>query len=595
MSDYKFMVYCLKIPRKNWYAVKFIYNKELVDNIKAIEKDNRKWNAGTGSWEIKVLNLFNLIKIYKGNPIIFFEFGDIEHRQKFLDLIAKENLAASKKADDIIAQSANKEKWTKYKEELEITYPQFSKQLHALLKVPIKLYPHQIVATMFMNKTRSTLISHEMGLGKTLDSILYSELNKFDKVVVVTPNSLKFNYYNEVVKFTNSKAHILNWKKNEYTLEESKYIIFNYDFLNTGSKKQMATKWKNLKLKNINAVICDECQKLKNTKSNTYKNFKKIFSRDLFLDNNESKIFLSGTPAPNRAFELYSVLNQIAPFDFATKNQFYEYYCGMTYDLDLMSWVTNDEDKKLEELFHKISPYTHRKRKADVLTDLPDKTYQKIILELDPKENKLYADVERNVANELFNNTALNALTIMLRLRQLTAKYKIKHVTELIENVLETGEKIIVVDFFKESLYELKEKFGEIAALHTGDQSVEERNDLINAFQDPKSNIKIFLASIQTANYGLTLTAASKMLIITLPYSVGEYDQVADRCHRIGQKSAVNIYPIIFRDTIDEYVYSSIESKRGEIIKVMDNEDYESTITETVVSEVINALKNKYK
>jgi SNF2 family DNA or RNA helicase len=85
------------------------------------------------------------------------------------------------------------------------------------------------------------------------------------------------------------------------------------------------------------------------------------------------------------------------------------------------------------------------------------------------------------------------------------------------------------------------------------------------------------------------------MFLISLPYSLGEYDQVADRCHRIGQKSAVNIYPVIFRDTIDEYVYSSIENKRQEIVKVMDNENYESVTTEAVVSDVINKIKNKYK
>ena len=106
--------------------------------------------------------------------------------------------------------------------------------------------------------------------------------------------------------------------------------------------------------------------------------------------------------------------------------------------------------------------------------------------------------------------------------------------------------------------------------------------------------MKIFLGSIQTANYGLTLTAASKLFIITLPYSVGEYDQVSDRLHRIGQKNAVNIYPLIFKDTIDDYVYSAIESKRSEIVKVLDNEDYKSNYNESVLSDVIEIIKKKH-
>jgi SWI/SNF-related matrix-associated actin-dependent regulator 1 of chromatin subfamily A len=92
----------------------------------------------------------------------------------------------------------------------------------------------------------------------------------------------------------------------------------------------------------------------------------------------------------------------------------------------------------------------------------------------------------------------------------------------------------------------------------------------------------------------LTLTAASKLFLMTLPYSVGEYDQVSDRLHRITQKNVVNIYPLIFPDTIDDYVYSLIESKRKEIVKVMDNEDYKSKVSESVLSDVIKIIKEKH-
>ena len=178
--------------------------------------------------------------------------------------------------------------------------------MHALLKEGVKLYPHQIVAAMFMNATRSTLISHEMGLGKTLSAILYIELNNFEKVFVVTPNSLKFNFYHEVLKFTNSTAHIINWKKNTCGIEEAKYVIVNYDFFNPKNTKdkKFLTKWKKLGIDVIDGVICDESQKLKNTKSNTYKNFKSTFKPKLFRSEKVSKIFLSGTPTPNRAHEL---------------------------------------------------------------------------------------------------------------------------------------------------------------------------------------------------------------------------------------------------------------------------------------------------
>jgi len=430
----------------------------------------------------------------------------------------------------------------------------------------------------------------------TLSAILYVEMNGFEKVFVITPNSLKFNFYYEVMKFTNSNAHIINWKNNTCGIEEAKYIIVNYDFFNPKNtkEKKFITKWKKLGVDVIDAVICDESQKIKNTKSNTYKNFKSTFKPKLFREEKVSKIFLSGTPAPNRAYELYTVLNQISKVDFATKKYFQEYYCGMTRDEDGWGYHVDTMAQKLEELYFKIAPFTHRKRKFEVLHDLPDKTYQRIILEMTEAEQKTYDEIEAGVANEFLEHPTRNPLTIMIRLRQFLAIVKVQHAIELIENVFQAGEKVVVVDFFKDSLYQLKEKLGDVSELHTGDQSVEERAELVKTFQDVNSALKAFLGSIQTCNYGLTLTAASKLFIMTLPYSVGEFDQVSDRLHRIGQKAAVNIYVLVFPDTIDDYVFSAIEGKRKEIVKVIDNEDYTSNVSESVLSEVIQKIKDKY-
>lgn len=600
-----FIVSCERIRRTLLYHVRFPINDQLIKNIKELPEETRKWRALERAWEIHASSLLILIKRFRGSNQIKFDFGSEEGRKIFVQQIKKIELAEAEKRKFIAELNIKKENWVRFKNELETNYEQYSDKLHALLDGDVKLYPHQIVASLFMNVTRSTLISHEMGLGKTLSSILYVEMNGFEKVMVITPNSLKFNYYEEVKKFTKSTAHIVNWRKNTCTLEDAKYVIVNYDYFNPSIKSnRFDPKWKKLNIGTIDAVICDECQKLKNTKSNTYKNFKRTFKKKAFKGERVSKIFLSGTPAPNRAHELYTVLNQVSPLDFETKTHFQKYYCGMEYDADEGWGYRTTGEQRLEELFHKAAPYTHRKRKIDALKDLPDKTYQKVMLEMDDEEYNTYEDIENNVANDFVTHPSSHHLTIMIRLRQYTAHLKVKPLLELIENILETGEKIVIVDYYKESLYELKKlldteksikKRGEIAGLHTGDEKdVEVRAEIVKKFQDPDSDLKVFLGSIQTCNYGLTLTAASKLFIITLPYSVGEYDQVSDRLHRIGQKNAVNIYPLVFRETIDEYVFSAIEGKRKEIVKVIDNEDYESDVTESVFSEVVNRIKKKY-
>lgn len=596
MQEPLFVVRCDRIRRRQAYELRFPINDQLIQRIKDLPDDQRKWDNLNKVWVLTTPALFSLIKKYRGSKKIHFDFVTEDSRKVFVQQIKKIEIAEAEKRKFIAELNIKKEHWVKYKQELEETYEQYSDQCHALLKEGVKLYPHQIVAAMFMNVTKNTLISHSMGLGKTLSSILYVEMNGYEKVLVITPNSLKFNYYNEVEKFTNSTAHIVNWRKNKCGIEDAKYVIVNYEFFNSSSKERFIAKFKKLKIDKLDCVIADECQRLKNTKANTYKNYKRTFTNKIFRGDRVSKIYLSGTPAPNRAYELYTVLNQISPTDFPTKKYFYEYYCGMTYDIyGGWGYITDTAEQKLEELYHKIAPFTHRKRKIDVLHDLPDKIFQRIILEMNDKETATYEDIENSVANEFVYNPTHNPLTIMLRLRQYTSMLKISAVVELIENILETGEKVVVVDYFKEPLCKLKEVLGDVAGLHTGDQSVEERAAIVEQFQDPKSQMKVFIGSIQTCSYGLTLTAASKLFIMTLPYSVGEYDQVADRLHRIGQKEIVNIYPLIFPDTIDDYVYSSIEGKRKEIVKVMDNEDYTSNVEESVISEVIEKIKQKHK
>jgi SNF2 family DNA or RNA helicase len=601
MREPIFVVHCSRIARRQAYELRFPINDQLIQRIKELPEDQRKWDAFNKLWILSTMGLFSLIKKYKGSNKIHFDFESEESRKVFIQQIKKIEIAEAEKRKFIAELNVKKEQWVQYKKELEETYEKYSEQCHALLKEGVKLYPHQIVAAMFMNVTRNTLISHEMGLGKTLASILYVEMNGFEKVVVITPNSLKFNYANEVEKFTDSTYHIVNWKKNKCGVEDAKYVIVNYDFFNPAKSKsekndRFLNKWNKLKIDKIDCVICDESQKLKNTNTNTFKNFKRTFKKSIFRGEKISKIFLSGTPAPNRAYELYTVLNQISPLDFPNKKYFYEYYCGLTYDMNNgWGYTHGTMEAKFEELYHKIAPFTHRKRKFEALKDLPDKTYQRTILEMDDHEYQVYDDIENSVANEFVEHPTGNPLTIMLRLRQYTAHLKIKPIVDLVENILETGEKVVIVDYFKESLIELKKLLGDVAELHTGDQTVEERAEIVNRFQDSNSEVKVFLGSIQTCNYGLTLTAASILFIITLPYSVGEYDQVSDRLHRIGQKSAVNIYPLIFPDTVDDYVYSSIEGKRKEIVKVIDNEDYTSDVSESVLTEVMEKIKNKHK
>ena len=593
MQDFVFPVYCERISKRQAYYLRFQFNEGLIEKIKNLPEDSRKWNPGMMVWEVTTLSLFLLIKKYKGSNKIYFDFGSEDSRKIFIQQIRKIEIAEEEKRKFIADLDVKKERWVQYKKELEETYEKYSEDIHKFLKPEVHLYPHQIVSAMFLNVTRNLLLALDMGTGKSLISITYAEMNAFNKVFVITPNSLKFTYRNEVEKFTNSNAFIIG-KKNKCTIEDARYIIVNYEYFNSADYDKVKKKFNNLNIGKIDCLITDESHRLKSTGSNTYKNFKRLFKDEIFRNGKVSKVFMSGTPAPSKSAELYTVLHQISPTDFPTKNHFFTYYCGMTYNLDGFGWETNISMAKFDELFHKIAPFIYRKKKSEVLKDLPEKTYQRIVLEMTPKEYEVYYALEEGVANEFLNKNLHNPLSIMGKLREYTSHLKVNNVKELIDSILECGEKFVAIDFFKDSLYKLNRLYPEISALHTGDEKDSIRAEIVKDFQNENGKIKIFLGSEGTTKEGLTLTAASKVGMLTIPWTPGALDQCTDRLSRIGQKNAVNAYVFIYKDTIDEYVFNLIESKRAEISQVIDGEKYESDVNQSIINDLIKIIKQKH-
>lgn len=592
--DFIFVVHVERIPRRQAYYLRFPINDQLVARLKELPEDTRKWNGGMMVWEVTTPSLLSLIKKYRGSNKIHFDFGSDESRKIFVDQIKKIELAEDEKRKFIAELDIKKEHWVKYKQELEETYEKYSEDVHKFLKPNVSLYPHQIIGSMFLNAVRNALLALGMGSGKSLISITYAEMNGFKKVFVITPKSLMFNYKNEIEKFTNSNAFIIG-KRNKCSIDSAKYVIVNYDYFNLSDFDKVKDKFDKLSIGKINCLIVDECHRIASTKTNTYKAFKRIFKDNIFENGKVSKIFMSGTPAKSRAHQLYSILHQISPTDFPTKNYFNSFYCGMSYNVDGFGWETDISATKFEELFNKIAPFTYRKKLEEVIKNLPEKTTQKIILELNEKEQKIYNDIEEGVANEFINKKITHPLAVLGKLREYTSHLKVNSVKELIDSILECGEKFVVVDFYKDSLLELNKQYPHESALHTGNETDTKRAEVLKDFQDEDGRIKLLLGSQSTISEGVTLTAANKIGIITVPWTPSDADQIIYRILRIGQKNAVNAYFFVYKDTIDEYVFNLIESKRAELSQVIDGEKYESDINQSIINDLIEIIKNKHK
>ena len=109
-----------------------------------------------------------------------------------------------------------------------------------------------------------------------------------------------------------------------------------------------------------------------------------------------------------------------------------------------------------------------------------------------------------------------------------------------------------------------------------GSVAAKSRTEIVQEFQDNPS-IRLFVGNIKAAGVGITLTAAHNVAFLELPWTPGELDQAEDRCHRIGQKNAVNVWYLLPKNTIEEKMAELIDEKRKVITAVLDGVQLDET------------------
>jgi SWI/SNF-related matrix-associated actin-dependent regulator 1 of chromatin subfamily A len=257
----------------------------------------------------------------------------------------------------------------------------------------------------------------------------------------------------------------------------------------------------------------------------------------------------------------------------------------------------------LDLLREQISPYFLRRVKEEVLTDLPEKRFVNIPVEMDSTTRKtynlatnnyeLYLEViKEKTDEEIKKSMSAEKLTKLNALRQITTAGKTKTAVSLVEDIIDTDEKVIVFSVYNEPLLELKKKFGDEAVILTGQSDDEERKSAMKKFQnDPK--IKIFLGGMKAAGVGITLTAASNVIFIDYSWVPADHAQAMDRAHRIGNTSeAVTVYQLYVKETIDDYMREILDKKKDIFDRIMDGTASATETKLNIVNELM-AIMNK--
>lgn len=431
----------------------------------------------------------------------------------------------------------------------------------------------------------SGILADEMGLGKTIQVIALLGYIKEQSLIVV-PSSLMYNWKKEFEKFTpDTKVLIISGTKDQRdelikTKDDYDIIITSYPLIRRDLEYYTQDEF--------NYCILDEGQYIKNPDTKTAQYVKKIKSKH--------RLVLTGTPIENNLMELWSIFDFILPGYLKTKKEFKKEFIRY-------------EERNHEKLVRLINPFILRRKKNDVLSELPEKIENVVYSKMNKKQSRIYdsylLDMKQRLKelkdHHLLEKSHIEVLSILTRLRQICCdpglfiddydekSGKLKILEELIEELIEGEHKILIFSQFTSMLKiiaDLLEKKGLDYAYLDGQIKVSNREHVINEFTQGKKNI--FLISLKAGGTGLNLTEADTVIHVDPWWNPAVEDQATDRAHRIGQKDVVNVYKIITRNSIEENIYQIQLKKRELIESVIENKEIATTFSPQDLYNVLN-------
>lgn len=454
----------------------------------------------------------------------------------------------------------------------ELPLPQLTVP-HNLLIEP---YDYQKEGIAYAMEKKRCILGDEQGLGKTVEAIGLLTATKAFPALIVCPASLKINWQRELKKFGGITSVILDdknrpsWQRWWFLKKDNgeafaDVFICNYESLRKFFVRKVRREGR-FTLKSVDfderirlfrTVIIDESHKCKTSSTQQSKFVQGICQGKEYI------LELTGTPVVNNNIDLIQQLNIMGRLeDFGGYGKFMSRFCaGMNKSSHL---------KELNYLLRKNCFI--RRLKKDVLTQLPEKTRSYLVTDID--NMKEYREAERDIIkylvkyqdadDEKIQRTIRGAIMVKMGvLKQISARGKVKGAVDIIHNIIDgaDGQKLIVFCYLKEVVQYLKAEFKQAVTV-TGDDSPQQKQIAVDKFQNDE-NCKLIILNYKSGGVGLTLTAASNVLFCEFPYTYADCVQAEDRAHRNGQRNAVNCVYLLGKDTIDEYFYNLIQTKKN--------------------------------
>lgn len=472
------------------------------------------------------------------------------------------------------------------------------KAFENLLKVP--LFPYQRKGVFFAALAGRSLITDEMGLGKTLQAIATAELYKkelgINRVLIVCPTSLKYQWKSEIEKFTNSTAHVVEGtllkRKAQYEYSEAFYVIVSYHAVTNDIEL--------LNKMEADLVILDEAQRIKNWKTKVSQQIKKLVS--------PYAIVLTGTPLENKLEELYSITQFIDVFRLGPIYRF------------LNQYQTTDDSgkvigyKNLREISQRLSDLLIRRTKKEVLSQLPKRMDKNLFVPMTQEQMDVHNELGDNVAKLVnkwrrygfLNETDRKRLILSLSQMRMVCDssyildQKTRHDTKIDEvmNILDeffenSDEKVVIFSQWERMTrlvaQELNDREIKFEYLHGGVESSKRKNLLDNFQNDPES--RVFL-STDAGGVGLNLQSASLMINLDIPWNPAVLEQRIARIYRLGQERNVSIINLVSTGTIEHKMLDVLKFKGAMAEGVLDGGEDTIFLGDDRFKQFMNSVEN---
>ena len=407
----------------------------------------------------------------------------------------------------------------------------------------------------------------DCGIGKTYMQIMLFTKN-VDRlpILIICPSQAKSVWVNQISDFAKESYNVVNVRNNPQSqkkilkqLKDAEIVIINYEILG---------KWEYyLKKKNFKILFMDEAHKLQNRKSIRTKMTKKVSIGIKY------KVAITATPVDGKVENLFPILDIINP-DLIKYRQFINRFgvpsTGFNGEIE---YKKCSDTKALHEF---ISPYVIRYMKKDVAKELPPIVTTTIPFDITNRKEYLEASKGLLKFKNGVYETCKDKVGVLNRLTQLrliTSEGKIKDGIEWIKNHLASGEKLVVMCYYTNSVNKIEKQFKDVCVRYDG--SVSEKNKAIaeDRFNNDDS-CRLFVAHIDSAKESISLNkSCSHLAFFDLSYSGIANSQSLQRIHRINNRLdiPVNIYFFLATGTIDEKVVAAHNRKLTMLTEIMDN------------------------